>query len=284
MAKKNNLLKQEYTWTAVVTFFLLIVSLVSLYPLIYLLFYSLKNNDEIFFLNPFGFPTHLRFENYVKAVNTFDIPLYFRNSIAITGMSIVGILALSLPFAYATARMRWKLRDIASTYMTLGLFIPIQVIMIPLSILVNRLHLANTYFVVVVPFIAFNLAFSSLILSTSLRSIPYEMEESAFMDGAGPFRCFFSIITPLVKPAVATVVIFAFLNVWNEYTVSSILITRRTLKTLTIGLASFVGERSTDWGAMGASLVLASIPTIVIYLIFSEQVEKALTVGGAVKG
>jgi raffinose/stachyose/melibiose transport system permease protein len=251
---------------------------------VYLIFYSFKNNEEIFFLNPFGFPGKMRFENYIKAINTFDIPLYFRNSVIVTAMSIVGILVLSLPFAYAVTRMRWRFRNIVSLYISLGLFIPIQVILIPLSLLTKDLHLSNTFFVVIVPYIAFNLAFSSLVLGTSFHAIPYEMEESAYIDGAGVYRCFVSIILPLIKPAVATVLIFAFLNVWNEYTMSYILITRNALKTLPVGLASFVGERSTDWGAMGACLVMASIPTIIIYLIFSEQVEKALTIGGAVKG
>ena len=171
-----------------------------------------------------------------------------------------------------------------TNYLTMGLFIPIQVIIIPLSILVRDMHLSNTYFALIVPYVAFNLAFSSMIMSTSFAGLPKEMEESAVIDGAGIFRTFISIILPLIKPAIATTVIFAFLNVWNEYTVASILISKNSVKTLPIGLANFVGVHSTDWGAMGACLVMASIPTIIIYLIFSEQVEKAMTIGGAVKG
>lgn len=180
--------------------------------------------------------------------------------------------------------MVWKGKMLATNYIAMGMFIPIQVIIIPLSILVRDMHLSNTYFALIIPYIAFNLAFSSMILAASFAGLPKEMEESAFIDGAGIIRTFLKIIVPLVKPAIATTVIFGFLNVWNEYTVASILISKNSVKTLPIGLANFVGQHSTDWGAMGACLVIASIPTILIYLIFSEQVERALTVGGAVKG
>lgn len=264
--------------------FLLLVALFNLYPLFYLLFYSLKTKEEIFFTNPFGLPGVPQFSNYIRAFQAFDIPSYFLNSVIVTGVSILCIILIAAPFAYATTRMKWKLRGLASTYIMLGLFIPIQVIIIPISILVRDLHLSNTHLALIIPYVAFNLAFTSMVLSATMHDIPKEMEESACLDGAGIFRIFSHIIMPLSKPAVATGSIFAFLNVWNEYTLASVMITKNTVKTLPVGLSSFVGQRSTDWGAMGASLVLASIPTIVIYLLCSEQVEKALTIGGAVKG
>ncbi|MBS5083126.1 MAG: carbohydrate ABC transporter permease [Clostridiales bacterium] len=263
---------------------LIIFSIICIYPLIYLLFYSLKTNEEIFFLNPFGFPASPQFENYVNAINAFNIVGFFKNSIIVSVVSIAGVMVLALPFAYAVTRMKWRFKNAASTYMTLGLFIPIQVIIIPLAILVRQMHMSNTYFALIVPYIAFNISFSSMILATSFRSIPKEMEESAFMDGATIYRTFFKIIMPLAKPAIATAITFIFLGVWNEYTVASVFISNNAVKTLPVGLASFTGEHSTDWGAMGACLVMASIPTIIIYTIFSEQVEKALTIGGAVKG
>lgn len=263
---------------------LVLFSVICIYPLIYLLFYSLKTNNEIFFTNPFGFPLEPQFENYVRAFNAFDMIAYFRNSIIVTFASVAGILILSLPFSYATTRMMWKGKDAVVGYLTLGLFIPMQVIIIPLAILVKQMHLANTYGALIIPYIAFNLAFTCMVLSTSFRTLPKEMEESAFLDGASVGKTFIHIMVPLIKPAIATSLIFAFLNIWNEYTLASILISKPEVKTLPIGLSSFAGQHTTDWGAMGACFVIASIPTIVIYLIFSEQVEKALTIGGAIKG
>lgn len=270
--------------TILITAVLALFSIVCIYPLVYLLFYSLKTNEEIFFLNPFGIPEDPQFVNYMNAVKAFNILGYFKNSIIVSAASIAGVMLLALPFAYSTTRMRWKFKNAISTYLTLGLFIPIQVIIIPLAILVRQMHLSNTYFALIIPYIAFNVSFSSMILATSFRALPKEMEESAFIDGASVYRTFLEIIMPLAKPAIATALIFVFLGVWNEYTVASVFISDDAVKTLPVGLSAFTGEHSTDWGAMGACLVMASIPTILIYCIFSEQVEKALTIGGAVKG
>ncbi|OCT15499.1 sugar ABC transporter permease [Paenibacillus pectinilyticus] len=264
--------------------FLWLYGIVSLYPILYMLFYSLKNNDEIFFSNPLGIPLHFRFENYTKAVSAFNVVELFKNSVIVSVISIAFILILSLGFAYATARITWRFRGVAYTYLMLGLFIPVQVIMIPLAILVKDIGFANTYFSLIVPYTAFNLAFSTLIFYGFFRTIPVEIEESAYMDGASIYRTFAQIIVPLVKPSIATVTIFAFLNIWNEYPMALILVTNAHLKTLPTGLISFVGQFSTDWGAMGAAMVLSSLPTILVYLLLSEQVEKALTVGSAVKG
>lgn len=261
-----------------------IYSIISLYPLLYLVFYSLKTTDEIFYTNPFGIPLHPKFENYVRAFKSFDIVGFFSNSVIVTTVSVVLIILLALPFAYAVSRMQWKWKGRVSTYITMGLFIPVQVIIIPLAILVKDLHLSNTRMAMIIPYVAFNLAFTSMVLMNSFKTLPRELEEAAFIDGAGIYTTFIRIMIPLVKPAVATSVIFGMMNIWNEYTLASILATNNKIKTLPIGLASFVGQRSTDWGAMGACMVLASIPTIILYLAFSEQVEKALTVGGAVKG
>lgn len=257
---------------------------VSLYPLLYLIFFSLKNNDEIFTSNPLGFPIPIRFGNYADALKSFDIALYFKNSLIVTFASIAAILVLSLMFAYASARMTWKLQSFANSYMLIGLFIPTQVILIPLAVFVRDMGASNTYLGLILPYVAFNLAFSSLIFYSFFRTIPMEIEESAFMDGASIYRTFLQIMLPLVKPAIATVTIFAFMNVWNEFTLSLILATKETIKTLPIGLLSFTGQYATNWGPMGAAMVLSSIPVIVVYLILGDQVEKALTVGSAVKG
>jgi raffinose/stachyose/melibiose transport system permease protein len=263
---------------------LVFYAFISIYPLFYLFFYSFKTNDEIFFTNPFGITLNPQFINYVHAVQAFDLPAYFRSSIFVTGMSVLVIIVFSLPFSYSMARMKWGFKKPLSVYLSLGLFIPIQVIIIPLAILVKNLHFSNTHFALIIPYAAFNLAFTCMILTNSFATLPKELEESAFIDGAGIYRCFFRIMIPMVKPAVATSMIFAMLNVWNEYLLASILISDNKIKTLPVGLAAFVGSRSTDWGAMGACMVIASLPTIVLYLLFSEQIEDALTVSGAVKG
>lgn len=276
--------KRYHKTACVQTVILVLFACMSLYPLIYLACYSLKTNDEIFYSNPFGLPLSPQWENYVKAVTAFDVMTYFKNSIITTIVSLAGVFVLVLPFSYAVARMRWRLKGLAAMFISIGLFIPLQVSLIPLSVLIKDLGMANTYGALILPYIAFNLAFPFMILSVSFRALPSELEEAAFIDGASVYRTFFSIMLPLVKPAVASAMLFATLGIWNEYILPTVMISSSRLKTLPAGLAAFVGQHSTNWGAMGAAMMIASIPTIVLYLCFSDRIEDSLTIGGAVKG
>jgi raffinose/stachyose/melibiose transport system permease protein len=261
-----------------------IFALTALYPLVYMAFNSLKNNDEIFATNIYGLPTHFRIENYVNAVTQFDMPKFFKNSFIVAVITVVFAILIAMMFSYATARMKWKFSDTARIYGILGMFMPVQIIIIPLAILVRDLRLQHSLLSLIVPYIVFNLSFTSMVFYAFFRSIPFEMEESAAIDGASIYTTFFKIIVPLVKPAMATTGIFVFLGSWNELFTALVLISDDALKTLPLGLAYFQGRFSTDWGASSAALTIASIPPIILYLIFSEQVEKALTVGSAVKG
>lgn len=277
--------KNKFTTSGVIyKTFLWIYAFVSFYPIIWMIFYSFKNNDEIFVSNPFGPPGVLRWENYIKALTQYNVPRYFLNSVVVSVVTVVLTIALATMFAYATARMKWKGQNFARIFVSIGMFIPIQSILIPLAILVRDLHLSNKYLSLIVPYTAFNLAFSSMVLYGFLRSIPIELEEAACIDGAGIFTTFFRIIVPNLKPAISTLTIFTFLQAWNEFPIALILITKESMKTLPLGLLFFQGQFTTDWGAMGAAMAIASLPTVIMYIFFSNQVEKAMTIGGAVKG
>lgn len=261
-----------------------VYSVICIYPLIWMIFSSLKNNTEIFVTNPFGVPTVLRVENYMRAWSKFNVLLYFKNSVVVSAVTVVLTIALALMFSYATARMQWRFSTAARIYVTAGMFIPVQIILIPLVILSRNFHLSNSLWSLIIPYTAFQLSFASMVFYAFFRSVPFEIEESATIDGANIYTVFFRIMIPLVKPAIATVLIFIFLFAWNEFMMALILISDNSLRTLPLGLVNFQGQFQTDWGAMGAMMTLISIPTIVVYLLFSEHVEKALTVGSAVKG
>lgn len=264
--------------------FLWAYGLFALYPLIWMLFYSFKNNDEIFVSNPFGPPTTLRIENYINAWQQYNVPRYFINSLVVSVFTVTLTIIVALMFSYATSRMRWKLSGVARIYVSIGMFIPVQAILIPLAIIVRDLNLTNQYASLVLPYTAFNLAFSSMVFYGFLRALPEELEEAACIDGANIYRTFFSIIIPTVKPAIATMIIFTFLQAWNEFPIALVLMQKEAMKTLPLGLLFFQGRFTTDWGAMGATMVMASLPTVLMYTIFSNQVEKAMTISGAVKG
>jgi raffinose/stachyose/melibiose transport system permease protein len=249
-----------------------------------MVFNSFKTNDEIFVTNRFGIPHSFSPVNYIKAISMFDLLLYFRNSFIICIVAITITVVCAVLFSYATARMEFPLAKKLQAFMTIGMFIPIQIIIIPLVILIRDFRLQNSLFALIIPYAVFQLSFSTLVLYGFFRGIPHELEEAAYIDGAGIFRTFFSVILPLVKSPVSTLIIFNFLSCFNEYYVANIVITNNAQRTLPLGLIYFKGQFTTDWGGMAAMMVLASVPVLVIYFIFSEQVEKAMTLDAALKG
>ena len=259
-------------------------AVISLYPIIWLLFYSFKNNSEIFVTNPFGFPTTLRFENYSKAWSNYDVPTYFLNSVLVSIATVIITIFLDLLFSYSTARMKWKGRGLIRAYLSLGMFIPVQAILIPISRMISNLNLDTSRWGLITAYTAINLSFATLVYYGFFQGLPVELEEAACIDGANIYKTFFRIIVPLVRPATATLVIYIFLSAWNEFILANVLVFDERLKTLPLGILFLQGTFTTDWGAMGATMVIASLPTVLLYVIFSRQVENAMTIGGAVKG
>ncbi len=277
MIKKNNM-------TTNILFILMSVyAVICLYPMIWMVFYSLKNNEEIFVTNPFGPPLEAQWENYQKAVTQFDILLYFRNSVIVSALAIIlGIMAV-LMFTYVVSRVRTKLTNTMRMVVMAGMFIPIQAVMIPLVVMVKNLNLANTHWSLIIPYIALSFPFAVMILYSFFINIPIVLEESAFMEGSGFFNTFFKIILPQMSSAISVLVIYQFMTHWNEFNLALVLITKTELKTLPLGLAGFYGQFSTEWGPVGASLVIASLPVIIAYIFFSDKISSSVVLSG-VKG
>ena len=285
---KNKLLNMKKVISIIkkiiIYFFLCLYAVFAAYPLIWMAFNSLKNNEEIFSTNPFGFPRVLRFGNYVKAWLEYDVVRYFTNSIIVAVFVIFFTIFFAMMFAYAISRMDFKGSNLMKNYVSLGMFIPVQIVLIPLVILVRDLHAGDSLVSLILPYVAFELPFIITIFYGYLRSIPFEMEESAAIDGASVFTTFFKIIVPLMRPVIITCALFVMLFSWNEFIIALVVIGKQSLNTLPIGLVKFQGQFSTDWGAMAASLVISSVPTLVLYMIFSKEIEKAVTYGAGIKG
>jgi raffinose/stachyose/melibiose transport system permease protein len=247
------------------------------------LLFSLKNNDEIFGSNILGLPQNWLWSNYIQAITQGNVGLYFVNSVIVTFTTIVisGILAAMA--AYAIARMRWKLSKLVLIIFLLGLMIPIHSALLPLFLILRNLHLLNSYWALIIPYVAFALPMAIFVFAGFLKTIPRELEESACLDGCNIYRAFISIILPLIKPAIATVSIFTYLSTWNELMFAVVFINNEQYKTLTVGIMSMVGRFVTNWGPIGAGLVVGTLPTLLIYTLMSRQVQNSLTTG-ALKG
>ncbi|CDZ23946.1 binding-protein-dependent transport system inner membrane protein [[Clostridium] cellulosi] len=262
---------------------LFIIALIQIFPLFWLIEFSLKSNAEIFSTNPLGLPKAFRWSNYTQALFSGGLLNYFINSVFYVTVTIVVAGLLSSMSAYAIARLNWKLNGFSYTFFALGIMIPLQAVLLPLFLVLNHLKLLNTYWALLIPYITFAIPMSIMILCGFYTSIPRDIEEAAFMDGCNIYQVFFRIILPIVKPAIATVSIFTFLGTWNELMFANTFVNSAHYRTLPVGIYSFAGEFSTNWGVIGAGMVIATIPTLIIYFFLSDQVQSSIVVG-AVKG
>ena len=259
---------------------LFVYGVFSLYPLIWLFFYSFKSNEEIFVTNPFGLPFTWRFDNYVEAVTRFNILAYFKNSMIVAFLTILILVMIALMFCYAIARVRTPFTRFLHSVLMSGMFIPIQAVMIPLVIMVRRIGITNSLWSVIVPYAALGLPFACMLFYGFYLGIPEALEESAYIDGASFGRAYFSIILPQMKSPVFVLIIYQFMTCWNEFSLAKVLLTKDEMKTLPLGLAGFWGQFSTQWGVIGAALVIASAPVLLIYLFFSNQLTDAMATSG----
>ena len=256
---------------------------INLFPVYWMFTFSLKDNDEIFGENIIGLPKHWLWSNYTQALNTGHMGRYFLNSAIVAVATILITLAVALMATFALTRMIWGQRKNLNRFFMLGLTIPIHASIVPVYVTLSRLHLLNTYWALIIPYSAFSLSMAILVCTGFMNEIPFELDEAACIDGCSIWGIFFRIIVPMMKPAVATVGIYTFLQCWNELMFANIFISKSALKTLPVGVQALSGQYTTDWGPIGAALVLATFPTLFIYIFLSKRIQESFT-AGAVKG
>lgn len=269
--------------SVIIFIFLCLFALIQIFPLFWLITFSFKNNTEIFGGNVMGLPQIWRISNYTTALTAGNVMIYFLNSVVVTACTIAIASLLVCTASYAITRMKWKLRGAALVYFLIGMMVPLHATLLPLFMILKKVDFLNTRLSLIIPYVAFALPLGILIMSGFLESIPRELEEAACLDGCSIYRVFGSLILPLMRPAIATISIFMYMNSWNELMFANTFINSDNLKTLTVGIFSMVNENSTEWGPIGAGLVIATLPTIIMYIMFSDQVQKSLIMG-AVKG
>ena len=262
---------------------LVIWAVISLFPVYWMLTFSLKNNSEIFGENAIGLPKYWIWENYSKAMNTGNMPRYFLNSVIVAIATILITLIASIMATYAITRLEWKWRKGMNKFFMLGLTIPIHASIVPLYTTLARVKMLNSYWALIIPYSAFSLAMGILISVGFMGDIPYDLDEACFIDGCGVWGTFVRIIAPLMMPAVATIGIYTFLQCWNELMFANVFISKDSLKTLPVGVQGLSGQYTTDWGPIGAALSIATIPTLLVYVFLSKQIQDSF-IAGAVKG
>lgn len=271
------------TGNKLVSIIMIIIGGSFVFPLFWMLGLSFKSKSEVYD-NPFGLPREWIFNNYPDVLSGYKFFSYILNSAIYTVGAIVLTIILGSMLAYSLSRMNWKHGKYALNYISLGLIIPVQVVIIPLYMLVRQIGIKNTYLGLIIPYAAFAISSCVLMLYAFFRTLPKELEEAAYLDGCNVYQSFWKIILPTVKPAIATQCVLLFMNTWNEFFLAFIIAGKDSLRPLTVGLLNyFVSIGSTHWGQIGAAMIISSLPTIIIYLIGNEQIENALTAGAILK-
>ncbi|MFQ5795226.1 MAG: carbohydrate ABC transporter permease [Candidatus Bipolaricaulia bacterium] len=257
---------------------LLSYALVALLPLSIGLLDSLKDPTGIF-TDPFGLPYPPRWGNYIEAWQRADFSISFKNSLWVSGVSVVGILAFGSMAAYALTRLPVRSGMILSLYFLAGLMLPFRLAVLPIFTLLRDLHLLDTRTGLILVYMGIGMPISIFILAHFLRGVPREIEEAARIDGAGDLRIYWRIVLPLLRPALATVAILNFVTIWNDLFLPLVLLRSDRLKTIPLGISEFFNTYSHRWDLLFAGLEIALIPIVLIYLLLPRQFAQGWTGG-----
>lgn len=259
-------------------FLLWLYAFVSLAPLSIMILNSFRTTQQMA-KEPLGLPDGLNMASYQKAWVTASFETYFLNSMFVTISSVFLGTAVSLLAAYVFARSKRKIFVWLEGLFLSGLLLPVFLAILPIFYLFDALGLISNLGALILVYAALSIPFSSFILAAFFRQLPIELEEAARIDGAGYFRTFFFIMLPLVRPAIATVVVFRFVPIWNDFFYPLMLMRDRASYTLPVGLTRFFGEYQTDWATLFAGLTIATIPLVFLFLVASKQLVAGLTAG-----
>lgn len=248
-------------------------------PLVYAFFAALKPNGEMFAMPPSLFGSELRWSNFVEVFEFGPFWTYIGNSLFTSVAGTIVVLFVSTTAGYAFGRLRWKGRDAVFVLFLATLMVPAEVLVIPMFQVMQWFGWVDTYQALIFPF-AFG-AFGTFLMRQFFRGIPYELEEAARVDGAGPVRTFAQIILPLSKSSIAVLSVFTFLSFWNSYLWPLIVtVDYNSLGTLPVGLASFSGLTGTRWDLQMAASIISMIPTTILVIALQKHLVKGIAMAG----
>ncbi len=248
--------------------------------------FSMKSSVELF-QNPWSLPTSFATiaANFKKAWFTSSMGRFLLNSVMIISVSLTVTLLTSAMASYVLTRFKFPGNRFLMTLLITGMGVPIQLLLIPLYKLVSSMGLADSYVGLVIVYSTSSIPFTAYVLSGFFSSIPSDVIDSALIDGASQHRLFWSIVMPLAKPGLIAVTSFNFTWVWNEYMIALVLTSKKTLRTISLGMYALQGSMTytVDWGALFAGVVIMLIPATILFVLLNKYIISGVTVG-AVKG
>lgn len=259
---------------------LVIWSLIVILPLLWTLMTSFKTTKEIF-ASPFSLPAEWNFNNYISAWTQEGIGNYFLNTVIVVGFALVIVMVLGAMCAYVLARYTFFGSRAIYYLMLAGLTFPVFLAIVPLFFVLRNIGLLNTLPGLILTYVAFALPFTVFFLYSFFKGLPDEIAEAAAIDGAGEWRTFFQVMLPMAKPGMASVAIFNFLGLWNQFLLPVALNTNKSNYVLSQGMASFASSAgyAVDFGALFAAVVITIVPVLIAYVIFQRQLQGSVSQG-----
>ncbi|OFE16184.1 sugar ABC transporter permease [Humibacillus sp. DSM 29435] len=259
---------------------LILWSVIIFVPLAWTVMTSFKTTTEIF-ASPFSLPKNWNFDNYVNAWTDSGIGAFFLNTVIVVGFALVIVMVLGAMCAYVLARFDFFGARAIYYLMLAGLTFPVFLAIVPLFFVLKSIGLLNTLPGLILTYVAFALPFTVFFLYPFFKDLPAEIAEAAEVDGAGEWRKFFQVMLPMAKPGMASVAIFNFLGLWNQFLLPVALNTTRDNYVLSQGMASFASQANyaVDYGALFAAVVITVVPVFIVYLIFQRQLQGSVSAG-----
>lgn len=267
--------------SSIIHIFLMTVTLTCVFPLFWMVRTSLMTRETVF-LDKSIFPAQIHFENYWIAWTEGNFGVYFLNSIIYTVSVVIGIVLISSLAAFAFSRLKFPGKDFFFYMFVAAMMIPLPGSFVPLVVLMNKLHLVNTRIGYILCMINVGLSLSILLLKTFFDKMPPDLEDAARIDGCSKLGIWRHVALPLARPAIAVIVIFNSLSVWNEYILATLILDNASLMPLQRGLMVFQGPHSVDHHLLMAGLTIAAAPIVVIYLAMQKHIIKGLSSGAIV--
>jgi N-acetylglucosamine transport system permease protein len=255
-------------------------TLIVVLPLLWVVLSSFKTTNEIL-ASPFTLPAHWNFDNYVNAWNGAGIGSFFLNTIIVVGCALVIVMLLGAMCAYVLARFKFFGARAIYYLMLAGLTFPVFLAIVPLFSILKNIGLLNTLPGLILTYVAFALPFTVFFLYSFFQSLPDEIYEAAQVDGAGEWRTFFQVMLPMARPGMASVAIFNFLGLWNQFLLPIALNSDQSNYVLTQGMATFAAQAgySIDFGALFAAVVITIVPVLIVYIFFQRQLQGSVSQG-----
>ena len=274
--------KKALAWKIVIYIFLVLMAFLYLAPLVWMFFVSLKTNTEIF-KSPFALPEEIQLGNFIFAWTAGKLGIATLNSAIVCVTALILNIIIGCMASFALGRLRFKMSGAVMTYFLIGMMIPIHCILIPVFKTFSSMHLYNSLLGLIIPYTVVSPPTTIFIMTGFFKNMPNEMFEAACIDGCSIYKIFTSIALPLSKTGIFVTALMAFVGNWNELLLAMVFISDDAKKTLPVALSKFVGPYNTNYTQMFAAIIIAILPTIIVYCCFSNQIVDGLT-AGAVKG